>query len=314
MANGNTITLVGNLTRDPELRYTQSGQARALLGLAVSRRWQNRQSSDWEEQTSFFNIVCWREQAENVSETLSKGMRIMVTGRLEQRSWDTQEGESRSVVEVVADEIGPSLRWATASVTRNERRGGDGGGGGGGGGNFGGGGGGGGGGGATSAVAPPGAAATTTNPSQRRSPSDGCCTATPPEAPRPAAPQEEGEPTHQGVDPVRRLQGRQPAPGVHVRARQDPVPPGERQRHPAAARGVARHQERQGDGPAALQQPGRDPAARRQASRPRRPRRRRPTAWTRQDGPADERPRRDGPADERPRQDGPADEAAEVEA
>ena len=123
----NTVTLVGNVTRDPELRYTQSGQARAVLGLAVSRRWQNRQSNDWEEQTSFFNIVCWREQAENVSETLSKGMRVMVTGRLEQRSWDTQEGESRAVVEVVADEIGPSLRWAQAQVEKTARTTGEGG-------------------------------------------------------------------------------------------------------------------------------------------------------------------------------------------
>lgn len=126
MAIGNTVTLVGNLTRDPELRFTQSGQARAVLGLAVNRRWQNRQTNEWEEATSFFNVVCWREMAENVAESLSRGSRIMVTGRLEQRSWETQEGDTRSVVEVVADEIGPSLRWASAEVTRNERRGGGG--------------------------------------------------------------------------------------------------------------------------------------------------------------------------------------------
>jgi single-strand DNA-binding protein len=126
MANGNTVTLVGNLTRDPELRFTQSGQARAVLGLAVSRRWQNRASGEWEEQTSFFNVVCWREMAENVSESLSRGSRVLVTGRLEQRTWETQEGENRSVVEVIADEIGPSLRWASAEVTRNERRSGEG--------------------------------------------------------------------------------------------------------------------------------------------------------------------------------------------
>lgn len=121
MASDNSVTIVGNLTRDPELRYTQSGQARATLGVAVNRRWQNRQSGDWEEQVSFFNVVCWREMAENVGETLSRGMRVMVSGRLEQRSWDTPEGEKRSVVEVVADEIGPSLRWASADVKRNER-------------------------------------------------------------------------------------------------------------------------------------------------------------------------------------------------
>ena len=124
----NTVTVVGNLTRDPELRFTQSGQARAVLGIAVNRRWQNRQTNEWEEQVSFFNVVCWREMAENVSETLTRGMRVIVNGRLEQRSWDTQEGEKRSVVEIVADEIGPSLRWASAEVNRNERGGAPGGG------------------------------------------------------------------------------------------------------------------------------------------------------------------------------------------
>lgn len=129
MANGNTVELIGNLTRDPELRFTPSGAAVANFGLAVNRRWRNQQTNEWEEQVSFFDIVCWRELAENVSESLTKGMRIMVSGRLDQRSWETQDGEKRSKVEVVADEIGPSLRWATAQVTRNERR--DGGGGGG---------------------------------------------------------------------------------------------------------------------------------------------------------------------------------------
>ena len=141
-----TVTIVGNLTRDPEIRYTTGGAAKANFGVAVSRRWQNRQSQEWEEQTSFFNVICWREMAENVSESLGKGSRVVVTGRLEQRSWETENGEKRSVVEIVADDIGPSLRWATAQITRNERRGGGdfgGGGGGGGGGGAGGGGGGG---------------------------------------------------------------------------------------------------------------------------------------------------------------------------
>jgi|ERR1700691_1137699 len=120
---GNSITLVGNVTRDPELRFTPSGQATATFGLAVNRRWQNRQSQEWEEATSFFNIVCWREMAENVSESVTKGSRIIVTGRLEQRSWETPDGDKRSQVEVIADELGPSLRWATAQVVRNERRG-----------------------------------------------------------------------------------------------------------------------------------------------------------------------------------------------
>ncbi len=135
-----TVTVVGNLTRDPEIRYTTGGAAKASFGMAVSRRWQNRQSQEWEEQTSFLNVVCWREMAENVAESIGKGTRVVVTGRLEQRSWETEQGEKRSVVEIVADEIAPSLRWATAAVTRNERRGG---------GDFGGGSGGGGGGGGT---------------------------------------------------------------------------------------------------------------------------------------------------------------------
>jgi single-strand DNA-binding protein len=123
MSNGNHVSIVGNLTRDPELRFTPTGQATAGFGVAVNRRWQNRQTQEWEEATSFFDVVCWREMAENVSETLTRGARVMVAGRLEQRSWETQEGDKRSKVEVVADEIGPSLRWATAQITKNERRG-----------------------------------------------------------------------------------------------------------------------------------------------------------------------------------------------
>ncbi len=119
-----TVTIVGNLTRDPEMRYTPSGVAKASFGVAVSRRWQNRTTQEWEEQTSFFNVVCWREMAENVSESIGKGARVVVTGRLEQRSWETEGGDKRSVVEIVADDVGPSLRWASAQVTRNERRGG----------------------------------------------------------------------------------------------------------------------------------------------------------------------------------------------
>lgn len=126
MATGNTVTLVGNLTRDPELRFTPSGQATSSFGLAVNRRWQDRQSGEWQEVTSFFNVVAWREMAENVSESLSKGDRVVVTGRLEQRSWETEQGERRSVVEVVADEVGPSLRWATAEIVKNARRSGEG--------------------------------------------------------------------------------------------------------------------------------------------------------------------------------------------
>ncbi|MCC6338586.1 MAG: single-stranded DNA-binding protein [Acidimicrobiia bacterium] len=143
MSNGNSITIVGNVTRDPEIRYTATGQSKATFGVAVNRRWQNRQSGEWEEATSFFNVVCWRDLADNVSESVAKGTRVVVTGRLEQRSWETEQGEKRSVVEIVADDVGPSLRFATAEVKRTERRGGGdfpGGGGSGGGGGGGGGG------------------------------------------------------------------------------------------------------------------------------------------------------------------------------
>ena len=119
----NTVTLVGNVTRDPELRFIASGQANCSFGLAVNRRWQNRQTQEWEERVSYFDVQCYGPMAENVANSLQKGTRVLVTGLLEQRSWETDNGEKRSVVEVVADEIGPSLRWATAQVTRNERRG-----------------------------------------------------------------------------------------------------------------------------------------------------------------------------------------------
>src|SRR5436853_4358561 len=123
MANGNTVTVVGNLTRDPELRYTPSGASNTRFGVAVNRRWMDRNTNEWQEATSFFDIVCWREMAENVSESLQKGSRVLVTGRLEQRSWETPEGDRRSKIEVIADEVGPSLRWATAEIRKNDRRG-----------------------------------------------------------------------------------------------------------------------------------------------------------------------------------------------
>lgn len=114
-------TVTGNLTRDPEIRYTRDGQASVLLGIAVNRRWQDRETHEWEESTSFFDVVCWRDLAEHVAMSLVKGMRVMVSGRLEQRSWETDLGERRTKVEVVADDIGPSLRFATAEVHRQER-------------------------------------------------------------------------------------------------------------------------------------------------------------------------------------------------
>lgn len=123
MSNGNHVSIVGNLTRDPELRFTPSGQATATFGVAVNRRWQNRQNQEWEEATSFFDVVCWGQLAENAAQSLSKGARVLVTGRLDQRSWETQERERRSKIEITADEVAPSLRWATAIISKNERRG-----------------------------------------------------------------------------------------------------------------------------------------------------------------------------------------------
>ncbi|HLT96852.1 MAG TPA: single-stranded DNA-binding protein [Acidimicrobiia bacterium] len=121
----NNVTLVGNLVDDPELRFTPSGVAMAKVRIAVNRRWRDRQSGEWQEDTSFFTGTCWREQAEAVAESLQKGTRVIITGRLEQRSWETEQGDRRSVVEIQIDEIGPSLRWATATVNKTTRSGGD---------------------------------------------------------------------------------------------------------------------------------------------------------------------------------------------
>ena len=123
MAADNTVTVIGNITRDPELRFTPSGQAVASFGVAVNRRWQNRSTNEWEEQTSFFDVKCWAQLAENVAASLPRGSRVLVTGRLEQRSWQTEQGDKRSKIEIVADDVAPSLRWATAQVEKNERSG-----------------------------------------------------------------------------------------------------------------------------------------------------------------------------------------------
>ena len=114
----NAITLAGNLTRDPELRFTTTGRAQTAFGIAVARRWQ--QNGEWKEETSFFNVVAWGGLAENMAASLTKGTRVVVTGRLEQRSYD-KDGEKRIVTELVADDIGPSLKWATAQVERVQR-------------------------------------------------------------------------------------------------------------------------------------------------------------------------------------------------
>lgn len=121
----NSVTLVGNITREPELRFTNGGSGVASFGLAVNRRYQV--NGEWQEKVSFFNVVAWGTLGENAAASLTKGTRIIVNGRLEQRDYETREGEKRNVVEVVADEIGPSLRWARAEVERVARTSNDGG-------------------------------------------------------------------------------------------------------------------------------------------------------------------------------------------
>ena len=146
MAMGDTaITVVGNLVADPELRFTPSGAAVASFRIASTPRFFDKQANEWKDGDSLF-LTCnvWRQYAENVAESLTKGTRVIVTGRLKQRSYETREGEKRTVFEVEVDDVGPALRNATAKVNRISRDGGGGGyGGGSGGGNFGGGGGGG---------------------------------------------------------------------------------------------------------------------------------------------------------------------------
>ncbi|MFM8999411.1 MAG: single-stranded DNA-binding protein [Actinomycetota bacterium] len=147
MASENQITIVGNLTDDPELRYTPNGAAVVKFRVAVNRRYRD-ESGQWKDgDTSYFTVNAWRNLAENIAESLTRGTRVVVAGRLQMRSWETAEGDKRSVVEIEADEVGPSLKWAKASVERTQRSGGGGsfGGGGGGGGGYGGGSGGGGG-------------------------------------------------------------------------------------------------------------------------------------------------------------------------
>ena len=135
MAAGDTqITIVGNLVGDPELRYTQTGQAVATFRVASTPRFRDNATGEWKDGDSLF-LSCnvWRQAAENVAESLTKGMRVVVQGRLRQRSYETREGEKRTVVELEVEEVGPSLKYATAKVTKASRGGGGGFGGGGGG-------------------------------------------------------------------------------------------------------------------------------------------------------------------------------------
>lgn len=129
MAGETTITVVGNLTSDPELRFTPSGSAVANFTIASTPRTFDRQSNEWKDgETLFLRASVWREAAENVAETLTKGTRVVAQGRLKSRSYETKEGEKRTVMELEVDEIGPSLRYASAKVSRTQRSGGGGGG------------------------------------------------------------------------------------------------------------------------------------------------------------------------------------------
>lgn len=128
MARDNQVTVVGNLTRDPELRFTATGAAVASFGLAWNKRKQNRQTNEWEDIPSYFDVTVWQGLAENVAASLTRGSRVIVFGHIEWREWQGQDGAKRTKVEIVADEVAPSLRWATAEITRTPPGGGGGGG------------------------------------------------------------------------------------------------------------------------------------------------------------------------------------------
>jgi single-strand DNA-binding protein len=129
-AGDTTITIIGNLTRDPELRYTPTGQAVANFAVASTPRYLDRNTNEWKDGDALFlNCSVWRQAAENVAESLQRGMRVIVSGRLKQRSYETKEGEKRTVIECEVDEVGPSLRYASAKVTKSSRSGGGSGGG-----------------------------------------------------------------------------------------------------------------------------------------------------------------------------------------
>lgn len=127
MAGETVITVIGNLTADPELRFTPSGSAVANFTIASTPRQFDRQSNEWKDgEALFLRCSVWKEAAENVAETLTKGMRVIAQGRLRSRSYDTKEGERRTVMELEVDEIGPSLKYASAKVTRSARGNGEG--------------------------------------------------------------------------------------------------------------------------------------------------------------------------------------------
>ena len=123
MASDNYTSITGNLAADPELRFTNTGIAVANLRVAVTQRIQDKDGTWRDGETSFHRVNVWRDQAQNLTDSLGKGDRVMVTGRLRQRAWETPEGERRSVTEIDADEVGASLKWATAKVERAAQRG-----------------------------------------------------------------------------------------------------------------------------------------------------------------------------------------------
>ena len=124
MAGETTLNIIGNLTNDPELRFTPSGSAVANFTIASTPRTFDKNANEWKDgETLFMRCSVWREAAENVAESLTKGMRVIVEGRLKQRSYDTKEGEKRTVIELEVDEIGPSLKYANAKVNRTQRSG-----------------------------------------------------------------------------------------------------------------------------------------------------------------------------------------------
>jgi single-strand DNA-binding protein len=125
MAGETVITVIGNLTSDPELRFTPSGAAVASFTVASTPRTLDKATNEWKDgEALFLRCSIWRQAAENVAESLQKGMRVIVSGRLQQRSYETKEGEKRTVIELQVDEIGPSLKYATAKVNRTTRGGG----------------------------------------------------------------------------------------------------------------------------------------------------------------------------------------------
>jgi single-strand DNA-binding protein len=128
----NTVTLVGNVTDDPELRFTPTGRPVANFTVAVNKRFKDNDGQWQDRLDGFFRCNCWADMAENVAESLTKGTRIVVTGRLQQRQWEDNDGNKRSAFEIQVDEVGPSLRWATATVQKSQRSGGQSSGGGGG--------------------------------------------------------------------------------------------------------------------------------------------------------------------------------------